>query len=105
MGVILARPDATITAMGAHTHRSDPQILNRRTLEHDHRVLASMLRPGMFVLDVGCGAGAITAGIARAVAPGGCAVGVDRDESLLDAARQEHPGIRFENADALSMEF
>jgi SAM-dependent methyltransferase len=91
--------------MGEQTHRSDPQILNRRTLESDHRVLAAMLRPGMFVLDVGCGTGAITAGIARAVAPGGRVVGVDRDESLLDAARREHAGVRFEMADAHSLEF
>jgi SAM-dependent methyltransferase len=91
--------------MGAQTHRSDPQTLNRRTLERDHHVLARILRPGMFVLDVGCGTGAITAGIARAVAPGGCALGVDRDESLLEIARQDHPGVRFENADALSLAF
>ena len=89
--------------MGAQTHRSDPQILNRRTLERDHRVLASMLRPGMFVLDVGCGTGAITAGIARAVAPGGRVMGIDRDESLLEAARRDHPCIHFEAGDALTM--
>ena len=91
--------------MGAQSHRSDAQILNRRTLAHDHRVLAPMLRPGMFVLDVGCGTGAITAGIAQAVAPGGCCIGIDRDESLLEIARQDHPGVRFEQGDALSMEF
>ena len=51
--------------MSIQTHRSDPQVLNRRTLEIDHRVLAGVLRPGMSVLDVGCGTGAITAGIAR----------------------------------------
>src|SRR5512138_865807 len=91
--------------MSEQIHQSDPRILSRRALERDHRVLAGMLRPGMFVLDVGCGTGAITAGIARAVAPGGCAVGVDRDESLLQIARQEHAGLHFENADALSLEF
>lgn len=91
--------------MSAQTHRSDPHTLNRRTLESDHRVLAGLLRPGMFVLDVGCGTGAITAGIARAVMPGGCAIGVDRDEALLAAAREQHPGVRFEHGDALSLAF
>lgn len=95
----------TIDKMGAQTHRSDPHTLNRRTLDGDHRVLAALLRPGMFVLDVGCGTGAITAGIARAVAPGGCVLGVDRDEALLSAAREQHPGVRFEQADAMSLTF
>jgi SAM-dependent methyltransferase len=90
------------------SHRSDPRILNRRTLEKDHRRLADLLRPGMSVLDVGCGTGAITAGIAPAVGPTGKVVGVDRDESLLEIAKQDHKGIRnirFETADALSLPF
>jgi ubiquinone/menaquinone biosynthesis C-methylase UbiE len=74
-------------------HRSDPRILGRRTLERHHRALAAILRPGLSVLDVGCGTGAITAGIARAVAPAGRVVGMDRDESLLDIARREHEAI------------
>ena len=91
--------------MSNQTHRSDPQVLNRRTLEIDHRVLAGVLRPGMSVLDVGCGTGAITAGIARVT---GDAVGMDRDESLLAIARRDHgdiPGLTFERHDAASMEF
>jgi SAM-dependent methyltransferase len=94
--------------MSEQTHRSDPAVLNRRTLERDHRVLAGMLRPGTFVLDVGCGTGAITAGIARAVSPGGCVLGVDRDESLLETARREFSGLRglrFEAGDAHTLEF
>lgn len=70
-------------------------------------MLAGLLRPHMSVLDVGCGTGAITAGIARAVAPGET-VGVDRDAALLEAARAEHgsiPNLVFQTRDALSMEF
>jgi SAM-dependent methyltransferase len=88
--------------MSQQTHRSDPAVLNRRTLEQDHRVLAALLRPGMSVLDVGCGTGAITTGIARAVAPGEV-VGIDRDGALLPAP--EPPNLRFEAQDALAMEF
>jgi SAM-dependent methyltransferase len=93
--------------MTEQTHRSDPRILNQRTLQHNHRRLADLLRPGMVVLDVGCGTGAITAGIARMVSPKGYAVGVDRDNSLLTLARQEHSTVEnlsFENGDVLSLD-
>jgi ubiquinone/menaquinone biosynthesis C-methylase UbiE len=55
---------------------------------------------------VGCGTGAITAEIARAVGPGGKVLGVDRDASLLDIARSEHralANLRFETADATAL--
>jgi SAM-dependent methyltransferase len=94
--------------MSQQSHQSNPQILNRRTLQRDHRRLAELLRPGMTVLDVGCGTGAITAGIARMVGPGGDVVGLDRDEANLKIAQQEHPGaanLRFERGDVLSLEF
>jgi SAM-dependent methyltransferase len=94
--------------MSEQTHNSDPRILNRRSLERDHAVLASLLKPGMAVLDVGCGTGAITAGIARAVGPQGRVVGVDRDATLLELVqrhRQDLPNLRFLNGDALSLPF
>src|SRR5262245_45220375 len=94
--------------MSSQSHRSDPRILGRRTLDRDHRCLAELLRPGMSVLDVGCGTGAITSGIARAVGPNGRVVGVDRDEALLEIARIEHGAIsnlRFEAGDAAALNF
>jgi SAM-dependent methyltransferase len=94
--------------MSEQSHRSDPRVLNRRTLERDHRRLADLLCPGLFVLDVGCGTGAITAGIARRVAPDGKALGVDRDEGLLAQARQAHqgvPNLGFENCNALCLPY
>src|SRR6266540_1778182 len=44
------------------------------------------LRPGMRVLDVGCGPGSITLGLAEAVAPGE-AVGVDVQSPQVERAR------------------
>jgi ubiquinone/menaquinone biosynthesis C-methylase UbiE len=92
--------------MSLQTHRSDATVLNRRTLETDQRVLAGLLRPGLSALDVGCGTGAITAGIARAVAPGEV-IGVDRDSVHIEAARAAHrePNLCFEVQDAIEMTF
>lgn len=64
----------------------------------------------MSVLDAGCGTGAITAGIARRVEPGGggVVVGIDRDASLLKIAREEHghqANLSFQDLDILEAAF
>ena len=94
--------------MSQQSHRSDSRILNRRTLERDHRRLAEVLDPGLRVLDVGCGTGAITAGIARAVGPDGSVTGLDQDGSLLQEARSSFgaiPNLRFVEGNILEMSF
>lgn len=95
-------------AMSQQSHRSSPQVLGRRTLEGDHRRLDAYLCSGAEVLDVGCGTGAITAGIARRVGTSGAVLGVDRDLSLLALARAEYgdvPYLAFEPADAIALPF
>lgn len=63
----------------------------------------------MSLLDIGCGTGAITAGIATAVAGGevaGQVIGLDRDTDNLAVARQRHadiPNLRFEPGDVLGL--
>src|SRR5215475_1731737 len=92
--------------MCQQSHRSDPRILNRRTLRRDHRYLASLLRTGMNILDVGCGTGAITADIARAVGPDGTALGIDRDGDNIAGAVEQYGGmenLRFEAGDILTL--
>ena len=92
--------------MSGQAHQSDARVLGRRTLERDHRFLAGLLRKGQRVMDVGCGTGTITAGIARAVGPEGSVLGVDRDPALLEEARQAHggiPNLSFEQGDALKL--
>ena len=94
--------------MSHQQHTSDPGILDRRCLSRDHRVLAARLSPGLSVLDVGCGTGAITKGIAEAVGPGGTVVGIDRDAALIARARAHGallPNLRFEEADATRLAF
>jgi SAM-dependent methyltransferase len=93
--------------VAAQRHTSDPQILDRRTLARDHRRLAALVRPGMRVLDVGCGTGSITSGIARVVGPTGLALGIDRDPVLLRTAQEQHAGVaalRFEERDVFDLD-
>ncbi len=92
--------------MSQQTHTSDPRILDRRTLENNHRRLAAALRQGMRVLDVGCGTGAITAGTARSVGPEGYVLGIDRDQALLEQARSRFanvPNLEFKEQDVLTL--
>jgi SAM-dependent methyltransferase len=77
-------------------------ILDVRSLAADYATLAAVLRPGMTVLDAGCGTGAITRGIAQAVSPGGAVCGIDVNARLIaqaNAASAGQPNVRFEVAD------
>lgn len=49
--------------------------------------LLPYLKPGQRVLDFGCGPGAISMGLAEAVAPGGEMHGIDMEESQIESAR------------------
>jgi SAM-dependent methyltransferase len=57
------------------------------------------LRPGMRVLDAGCGTGETLGWLAAAVAPGGLAAGVDLSRAHLRAARACAPGALLVQAD------
>src|SRR4051794_24509261 len=48
------------------------------------------LQAGQTVVDIGCGPGTDLGRLAGAVAPGGSAIGVDRDPSMLAEARRRH---------------
>src|SRR5262245_34757282 len=61
-------------------------FLARRTVESHAAFLLPYLRPGLRVLDCGCGPASITCGLARLVQPGRV-VGCDRDASQIELAR------------------
>ncbi len=81
-------------------------ILHTRSLQTAHRQLTELLHPGMAVLDVGCGTGEITRGMADAVASQSRVVGMDINATLIADARLAHrdvPGLSFEVGDVHQM--
>ena len=65
-------------------------------LEGEARLVDALLPPAARVLDAGCGPGRLGAALH---ARGHHVVGVDADPVLLAAAREDHPGPRWELAD------
>jgi ubiquinone/menaquinone biosynthesis C-methylase UbiE len=58
----------------------------KRTAEECAAFMLPLLRPGMRLLDVGCGPGSITSGLARRIAPGKT-IGLDMSPSVIETAR------------------
>ncbi|MEX2228937.1 MAG: methyltransferase domain-containing protein [Dehalococcoidia bacterium] len=109
--------DATESAGGnatrdTYTHGHHPSVVRRhqqRTAEKDAAYLLPRLSPGMRLLDVGCGPGTITVGLAAAVAPGEV-VGIDVVDEVLTQARAHAAGaaranVRFEQASVYALPY
>jgi SAM-dependent methyltransferase len=78
-----------ITRMDTYTHgHADPVLQSHRwrTVENSAAYLVPHLRPGLDLLDVGCGPGTITVDLAARVAPGRV-VGLDVSPAPLAEAR------------------
>ncbi|MDH3540929.1 MAG: methyltransferase domain-containing protein [Acidimicrobiia bacterium] len=103
----MARPDNE-----RYTHSQQPVVLasyGSRTAEEAAAFLLSHLKPGMRVLDIGCGPGSITLGLARYVAPAET-VGIDQSAEALDVARsltreQNVGNVRFQRASVYELPF
>jgi SAM-dependent methyltransferase len=57
----------------------------RRFIHDPERLLAPYVKPGMTVVDVGCGMGYFTIPLARIAGPGGKVIAVDLQQRMLDA--------------------
>jgi ubiquinone/menaquinone biosynthesis C-methylase UbiE len=75
-----------------YTHGHHESVLRShrwRTAENSAGYLLPLLRPGLRLLDVGCGPGTITMDLAELVGPEGRVTALERTEEALDLARGE----------------
>lgn len=83
-------------------------FLAQRTAETHAAFFLPHLKPGLRVLDAGCGPGSITLGLARKVAPGQV-IGIDVEDSQFAAsreeARREGLNVEFRKASVYELSF
>jgi ubiquinone/menaquinone biosynthesis C-methylase UbiE len=85
------------------------QALSQRSLKEDGAFFLPYLKPGMDVLDCGCGPGGMTVQLAAVVSPG-TAIGIDRHEDQLQlgierARKEQLANVGFRAADVYSLPF
>ena len=91
-----------------YTHGHHESVLRShrwRTAENSAGYLLPHLRPGMTILDVGCGPGTITADLARRVEPGDV-VGIDRSVDIVAQAKidNDEPNLHFLVGDVYALD-
>jgi ubiquinone/menaquinone biosynthesis C-methylase UbiE len=90
-----------------YTHGHHESVLRShrwRTVENSAAYLLPHLRPGLTLLDVGCGPGTITADFAERLAPGRVC-GIDASADVIAAATRDHAGVEFAPGDVYQLEF
>ncbi|WP_155371352.1 class I SAM-dependent methyltransferase [Catellatospora vulcania] len=72
-----------------------------RDLAGEARMLDAVIAPGSTVLDAGCGSGRVGAALA---ARGHAVLGVDADETLIEAARHDFPDVEWAVGDLTELD-
>jgi SAM-dependent methyltransferase len=93
-----------------YTHGHHESVLRNhrwRTAENSAAYLLAKLTPEMSILDVGCGPGTITAGLADRV-PAGRVTGIDAEAGVLEQARELAAGrdnLSFSTGDVYALDY
>jgi ubiquinone/menaquinone biosynthesis C-methylase UbiE len=69
------------------------KIFDDRCLKNDYRYLSQILKPGLLVLDVGCGIGAISKDIAQLVGKNGKVIGIDNNEKFIQIGQEVNQSV------------
>ena len=107
-----ASGDAAGDASGSYTMGYGDEfqrVLERRSAKSHAANLLPLLRPGMKLLDFGCGPGTISMGLAKAIEPGELH-GVDMEASQIEMAKAAaaaggHSNATFHTGDVTSLPF
>ena len=90
-----------------YTHGHHESVLRShrwRTVENSAAYLLPHLKPGLRLLDVGCGPGTITADLAQRLGASRVC-GIDASADIVDDARREYPDIEFTVGDVNHLPF
>jgi ubiquinone/menaquinone biosynthesis C-methylase UbiE len=69
------------------------KIFDDRCLKNDYRHLTQILKPGITVLDVGCGTGAISKDIAQIIGESGKVIGIDNTEKFILSGKETNQNV------------
>lgn len=67
----------------------------RKAIHNPRRLLGRYIKPGMTVLDVGCGPGMFSIELARMVGPNGKVIAADLQEGMLDKLKKRIEGTEL----------
>lgn len=84
------------------------KIFDNRSLENDYATLIPLLTKGLKVLDIGCGTGAISKGIAEIAGPEGSVIGIDHTQAFINSGTETYQScknLKLIHADLFSFEF
>jgi ubiquinone/menaquinone biosynthesis C-methylase UbiE len=86
----------TIKKMNKEINRTgtaSTKIFDNRSLESDYSTLIPLLKEGLRVLDIGCGTGAISKGIAEKVGENGLVIGIDNTKHFIDSGKESYKSV------------
>ena len=107
-----AEPELSVPTAEVYSQRDNPAfeaVLASKTASREVAFFLPHLRPGLRVLDVGCGPGSITLGLADVVAPAEV-IGVDLQPAQVEQARarateRQVANVQFEVANVYDLPF